>query len=109
MSYEVRLTIDTGSEHDTVLCNIGNYPEQVKPYLDVALSPSGLEGLNGLLGSACITPLRAGLTDMRNRPGVYRAINPSSRFVNYDGAMDYLTKILECCVEHPLATVRVRS
>lgn len=107
MSYQVSVRIATGSEHDLVLCDIGNYTDNVEEMWNTAFFPSTLLALNGVLASTAAITLATAINNMRSSPGTYRSLRGSGSLGDYEGALDYLVRLRQCCLEHPLGTVTI--
>lgn len=106
VSYDITLTIDTGGEFPATVCEVGNYTYNVSPMYVKALGCS----LSDLHDSNCgesIERLRKAVIEMSEHPADYRALNPSNGWGNYEGALAYLRKLYEGCIQHPKATIDV--
>ena len=54
-----------------------------------------------------IEPLRAGLEKLRGNPDHYKQFNPDNGWGDYDGLVQFTTRYLEACEQHPTAEVSV--
>jgi hypothetical protein len=57
--------------------------------------------------SQLITPLRNGLTELKNNPDYYKGFNPSNGWGNYEGLVECVEKYLEACQKYPETEVFV--
>lgn len=110
MSYDISLhvQIDTGGPEPIDYCvdDIGNYTSNVAAMWNDALGHR-LADLHGRKASDCSDALKQAVTDMRQRPGHYRAMNPSNGWGDYDGALEYLSELHLACLAHPNAEIRI--
>jgi hypothetical protein len=107
MSYQVSVRIATGSEHPTILCDIGNYTDNVEEMWDTALSPTTLRALHNTICSTAEPLLTTAINNMRANPATYRTLRGSGSLGDFEGALDYLVRLRQCCLEHPLAFVHI--
>lgn len=106
MSWDIHLEIDTGGPELARVYDVGNYTYNVCAMYSLAIG-SGLNELNGLLASDLIERLEKGVSDMWANPAKYKALNPANGWGDYEGALEYLEKLLLGCRMHPKATLRV--
>lgn len=114
MSYDVDLVIDTGGEYPPRVVEVGNYTWNVRPMHVLAFAAAGREnsGVQELDGMACIDarPLLetavAHMDDPSNRE-TYEKLNPSNGWGDFEGAREFLRRIMQACVEHPKCSIRV--
>jgi hypothetical protein len=101
MSYDVYLAKNEKKEEF-----IANYTYNVSPmYYDaLGFSINDLDGMNAK--EARLLIINA-LVRMTEEPDKYKAMNPDNGWGNYEGAMNFLSKILLSCIEHPKRTIRV--
>lgn len=57
--------------------------------------------------SEIIDVLKKGLKDMNDRPEFYKQFNPSNGWGDYDGAISFLTDVIEACENFPDAVINV--
>ena len=109
MSIDIDLEINTG-KHTVFVVEVGNYTHNVQPMWRKALkaasgSDYGLCDLNGTRASESIPVLEKAVKHMRENKEEYLPLNPTNGWGNYEGALQYLETLLECCQEHPLCTI----
>lgn len=54
-----------------------------------------------------IEPLRDGLAKLQTEPDVYRALNPSNGWGDYDGFLRFVREYLTACLTYPDADIHV--
>lgn len=54
-----------------------------------------------------LTAFIATIARMRSEPAAYKALGPANGWGNYEGALDYLTRLLGGCTRHPKAQISV--
>lgn len=106
MSYDVDLTIDTGSDEPAHVVECGNYTSNVWPMWADALG-RGLDEFHDAPCSEAAGLLAAGIQRMEADPEKYRAMNPSNGWGDYEGALTYLRGIAEACANHPKCSIWV--
>lgn len=72
-----------------------NYTFNVAPMFQLALGKDGIKQLNELNREEAIELLKVGIKDMKEKPEIYKKLNPKNGWGNYEGALDVLVKILE--------------
>lgn len=108
MSYSVWLEIDTGGEEPYQIDDdYLNYTYNVAPMFRLALGDEGLRGLHGKTGLEAGGMLIVGITHMRGQRQQYLPLNPENGWGDYEGALDFLVRLLRVCTAHPKATVVV--
>lgn len=104
MSWDVTLY------HDEELKNeiewVGNYTSNV---IDMYVDAMGhsLRSIHGMQSAEVIDTLSAGVVNMLGDADKYIAMNPANGWGSYEGALAYLTKILDACKARPESYVRV--
>ena len=106
----LRITIDVGSSepYDVELYD-ANYTHNVTPMWGEAGVFDVLYGReewadDQRTAAMAIPVLEAGLKRMQDDPEVYSAMNPSNGWGSYEGALVFLSKLLEACRQYPKAT-----
>lgn len=100
MSYDIHVT-------KTIL-DI-NYTFNVAPMFQLALGKGGIKQLNELSREKCIKLLKIGIKDMKEKPEIYKKLNPKNGWGNYEGALTTLIKILDTLEENHNAQVSINS
>jgi len=100
MSYNISLI------QKVTVGDVGNYTYNVSSMYYEALGMM-LSDLNGKYAYDIIPIIAKGLADMANNPDKYKAMNPANGWGNYDGALNYLGKLLNECLNHPEAQIEV--
>ena len=112
MSFNVNVAIDTGGESLTSIGPSMDVTYNLSPMFCLALEKHGCEGgLRDLDGERCETAegvIDAALVAMKANPALFKALDPPNGWGDYDGAVEFLNKLRERCLEHPKATVLVR-
>lgn len=54
-----------------------------------------------------LSPLANGLAALRADPDRFKAFNPSNKWGNYEGFVEFVSEFLEACIAYPEATVSV--
>lgn len=110
MSYDIclEMAVDTGNPepHRIYPADIGNYTGNVSGMWDDALGYR-LADLHGKTAGDHQADLQLAVDDMAFRAGHYQAMNPANGWGSYEGALAYLTKLRDACMDHPKATIRV--
>lgn len=103
MSWGVYLVIFTGKE-ERIIADVGNYTHNVSPMYHKAMgiTLSNLKNMN--CGDAI---LEKGIKAMKENRKEYEKLNPKNGCGNYEGALDFLCRILEACKENPLCKISV--
>lgn len=108
MSWDVYLTVDTGSPEPQCIGDAWNCTYNVAPMFYAALPiESGLRGLDGMPAAAAADALCHAIRAMEDDPAKYRAMNPANGWGSYESALEFLRNIHDACVEHPKCSVRV--
>ena len=107
MSWDIELVIDTGGDSPACVDVVGNMTWNVSPMYYDALGDDGLRQLDGMLSRDAITILKHAIKKMEDNPDHYRAMNPKNRWGNYEGALEFLRKLLNSCIKHPKTTIRI--
>lgn len=97
MSYDIHLEMTV---------DIGNYTSNVAPMWTKALGYR-LADLHTKTADDALDDLRRAVQHMQDHPDVYRALEPSNGWGSYDGALDYLRRLLDACTTHPEAMIRI--
>ena len=58
-----------------------------------------------MAGADAAPLLNDAIKDMAAHPQKYEPMAPENGWGSYDGALNYLIRIREMCMEHPLATI----
>lgn len=106
MSWDVSLVINTGIKEVQVF-DAGNYTCNVAPMYFEAIGGEGLRSFDGLIANYVGLELGRVIEEMKRDPDKYEKMNPKNGWGNYEGAVRFLKKIREGCLDHPLATVRI--
>jgi hypothetical protein len=111
VSYDIDLTKTLDGETHTVF-ELGNYTSNVAPMwgkaLQAASGPEWLSDLNGrVVDEDLVATLYAARNHMQNCADEYRAMNPENGWGNYEGALEYLERLLLGCRLHPGAVIYV--
>lgn len=101
MSYDVWMELPHGTEGDR------NYTSNVSPMWDRAMPGLNLRDMNGLKAGDCVDHLKAGVAAMEADPDAYRAMEPSNKWGDYEGALEYLRHLAALCDLWPTGIVRV--
>lgn len=91
---------------DVTVAEIGNYTYNVSNMYREAMGIT-LSDLHGMSATEAIDILHKGVTNMNNDPEKYKAMNPPNGWGDYEGALQFLTKILNACIENPNAYIKV--
>jgi hypothetical protein len=108
MSYDIWLTIKTEEDKEITIAEIGSYTSNVCPMWTMALGFS-LSALNNSIASTVIFQLDNAVEVMRANPKIYKKLNPTNKWGNYEGAIEYLEKLLHECRKHPKAKIVISS
>lgn len=101
MSYDISLY-----KGKRVKARIGNYTYNISPMYLKALGTSLLE-LDGVEVNIITPILLKGVEDMVNNKEEYLKLNPENGWGNYEGALEYLQKLLAECLKFPTAKIEV--
>lgn len=85
---------------------VGNYTSNVSSMWHKALGCS-LADLGGQPAGGQVELIAAALVAMEAHPDEYRTMEPPNGWGSYEGAHDYLLRLLLACLRHPEATIRV--
>lgn len=108
MSWDISLEIDTGGVEPAEVVDIGNYTYNVMPMYAKVMGLRSLNSdLHGMLAGEAIPILRNGIAYMEDNPLIFQRMNPENGWGDYEGALEYLRKILKACVSNPKCTIRV--
>ena len=105
MSYDISLEINTGFE-DREVVDVGNITYNITPMFVKSMGKN-LSDFNDKKCREMIPILRIGVIELANNPEKYRKLNPVNGWGNYDGALNYLRKLLVSCEENPNCTIKV--
>ncbi len=106
MSWDVHLEIDTGGAEPATVQDLGNMTWNVGIMYAEALGHCFRE-LDGVLCSDALGRLLNGVTDMAARKEFYDQMNPPNGWGNREGAVKFLDELVQACLDHPKATIRV--
>jgi hypothetical protein len=67
----------------------------------------GLRGLDGVTGADAAISLSRAVKKMKDWPDAFRALNPPNGWGDYDGALQFLERLLQNCLSHPTAKIRI--
>ncbi|MFJ5625436.1 hypothetical protein ACIQD3_22665 [Peribacillus loiseleuriae] len=104
MSWDISLTAKRLV--DVEVGDIGNYTYNVSKMYRVAMGIS-LSELDGQKATDVIPMIRKGVDEMLANPEKYRAMNPPNGWGSYEGALDYIQKLLHECEKNPDSIIRV--
>ena len=107
MSYDVYMVVDTGGTEPAYVTESRNYTYNVSPMFRAALGGKGLNDLQGLSGAEAAVKLTSALAFMVGHRDEMVALNPENGWGDYNGALRFLEGILEDCLKHPKAQVRI--
>jgi hypothetical protein len=108
VSYDIWLDINTGAGEEVMVHNVGNYTVNVAWMWWQALGHP-LRELDGRGAADTIETLTAAVAAMRDRAQEFSAQEPENGWGNYEGALDYLERLLVGCRAHPATTIRISS
>lgn len=110
MSYDISLylEVDTGGSEPVEMCpaDIGNYTSNVSGMWDDALGHR-LADLKGKNAGDSHPRLAQAVANMLADEDRYRAMSPPNGWGDYDGALDYLTRLRDACAAHPKAQIYI--
>jgi hypothetical protein len=109
MSYDIDLTIDTGSDEPITAVEVGNYTSNVGPMWADALGGRLLREYHDAPCSEAAGPLAEAVQRMEVDPERYRVMNPPNGWGNYEGALAYLRELAEACARHPKCTIWISA
>ena len=104
MSWDIRLTEEKLVEVE--VADIGNYTCNVSPMYVDAMGVS-LSYFDGKAAKDCVKLLAQGVKNMLDDPDKYLAMEPENGWGHYEGALRYLSKLMNACIENPNATIEV--
>ena len=106
MSYDIRITADTG---DAVRFEVTRYGVSYKlaPMFAEAFSTEGLHRLHNLICSEALPMVEHAVMDMETRPEHYRYLNVDGVGGKYENALSFLQWLQYECTQHPKAFVEV--
>jgi len=105
MSYDLYLTIDTGSDERALVVECGNMTSNVAPMW--RLAGANLAEFAGKTAADCLPLLRAAVASMEDNPAPYLELNPPNGWGSYDTCLEYLRGLVRHFAAHPLCTVEV--
>lgn len=105
-SYNDEILLKQGKYIDITVAEVGNYTYNVSNMYKEAMGIT-LSDLHGMSATEAIDILHKGVTNMNNDPEKYKAMNPPNGWGDYEGALQFLTKILNACTENPNAYIKV--
>ena len=108
MSYDVSLVIDTGGPEPAEVLEVGNYTSNVVRMWQWALGVR-LVDYDGVPCERAIAPLKDGVRRMEADPDFYRPLTRNPDWGDYEGALDFLKRIVEACEAHPKCRLRIES
>lgn len=107
MSYDGWLQIDTGGGEMVDVVELGNYTSNCAPMWGHALEMAGedirLSDTEGRTGAEVLPLLTKAVQHMTDNPDVYKAMNPTNGWGDYESATEYLRNIAQECGRHPKA------
>lgn len=106
MSWDVSIVIDTGGEHLATVDDVGNTTYNLSAMYEKALG-CNLGMLDGIKCNDVVGRARTAIRKMNAKPKVYKTLNPPNGWGTYDGALIFLTSLVEACSKHPKASVKV--
>lgn len=110
MSLDIWLTIevDTGGAalHGLQLYQ-ANITHNIVPMWKEAGVYGALYDSEGKRAGKIINVLEAGVTDMKENPDKYIALNPPNGWGSYSGALSWLKRLLAECKKHPKSRIEI--
>lgn len=91
---------------DVEVSDIGNYTYNVSKMYIEAIGQS-LSAFHGANAEESIPLLRKCVEEMTSNPEKYKNMNPTNGWGNYEGALDYVQKLLHACEKNPDSTIEV--
>ncbi|PLR99586.1 hypothetical protein [Bacillus sp. T33-2] len=88
------------------VADIGNYTYNVSKMYGAAMGKT-MSDFHGMEAFNAVDILSKGFCEMRDNPEKYKAMNPSNGWGNYEGALQYLEKLLLACIENPNSIINV--
>lgn len=88
------------------VADVGNYTCNVSKMYVEAMGVS-LSHFNGMNAIDAVELLSKGYTEMIKNPEKYKEMNPENGWGDYEGALEYLKKLLDACVNNPNGTIDV--
>ena len=106
MSYDVRLSIDTGGERPAT---VSEWRDPTYNLAEMFAAALGCElcDLAGKTGAECVPLIRKAITAMQDDPSKFKALNPPNGWGDYADALSFFNLFLDDCLSHPKATVSV--
>lgn len=104
MSYDVDLTIDTGSGEPVSVWSRNHTSNTARMWRAAGCD---LAEFDGKPASELTPVVTAAITDMCAHPGAYRTMNPPNGWGDYESTLEFLRAIRDACMDHSLTTVRV--
>lgn len=104
MSLDIYLSIDDETVFDqNITHNLGKMADAAGLYYPIWRP----EEVGISKASQLIEPLRAGLAQMCERPSHFEQFNASNGWGLYEHFLPWLARLLEACITHPDAAIRV--
>ena len=103
------IRVDTGKNLKHVwIEEVGNYTYNVgKMYFHAMDEEKRISDFHDAIAGDCIELLSKCVKNMEADPGLYIAMNPENGWGDYHGALKYIKRFRDVCVEHPKCTVSV--
>jgi len=108
MSWDTCISIDTGGDEMALVEDVGNYTYNVAPMYYGAFGEGGFRQLNKMNCKDATPILKKAIKNMMVNKQEYTKMNPPNGWGNYEGALEYLKKILQACKNHPNAVIDIQ-
>lgn len=108
MSYDAYMMIDTGRQ-SAIVQDIGNYTSNVSRMWFLALGGKRLGELDNKYGFEAAAELTNAIAYMERDQDTFRAMNPDNDWGDYQGALNYLKRIRDACLMHPIAKLSISN
>ena len=106
MSWDVVLTIKVGDMYNEIPGTEHNYTYNVAPmYYAAGIGEEGIRVLNGKSAMDAMLILTPVINYMENHREELEKLNPSNKWGDFDGALEFLQNIKKDCEQYPLCSV----
>lgn len=104
MSYDVYLTIDTGSPEPVTVWDRNHTSNTARMWREAGCD---LAEFDGKPATELAASLGSAISVMQAEPARFREMDPPNGWGDYVSCLEFLRAILDACGEHPLTTVRI--
>ena len=105
MSYDIFLTTPKNRDEDS---EVGNMTSNIRPMYDKAFGVNDWKDVvDGRRAGSVVQEIFLAYDEMKSNPKEYKKLNPENGWGDYEGALEYLYKLLRESCQWPECTIYI--